>query len=529
MVVAIHFSFSKLTAQSLVSNGDFETYINCPTAPSQIAYAAPWKNLYNHIGTSDYFNVCATDTQVRVPKNIYGMQAAASGAGYAGITLIINTLTPEYREYIATQLTTPLVAGEKYLFTFKCSLADECRFATNNIGVYFSSTPPAGNNVWDPPGYVPQLKVQSAISNKTGWDSIAMIYTATGGEKYFVVGNFYNSANTNQTPAANGGWFDGAYVYIDDVSLTKIQGGVSISHDTSICAGDSLVLHATGNATYAWTTTQYPANIFSHDSTITVSPAATTTYLMYGDQDTASIKVTVRPRPMVFLGNDTVLCEGETMQLNVTGAGDSFLWPDGSVMPVFTIDTAGTYWVSVLDNGCRADDTIKVFYAPYPHTDLGMDKWLCVGKELTLTAGPANASYIWSNGSTSRSITISHPGVYWVSVSINGCSDIDTINVFAQTENCECIALLPTAFSPNGDQKNDVLRIIHSKNVVLKKFYVFNRWGETVFIANDFSEVWDGSYKGEQVGQGTYYYFFEYFCPLDQQNYRVKGDVTIVR
>ena len=134
-----------------------------------------------------------------------------------------------------------------------------------------------------------------------------------------------------------------------------------------------------------------------------------------------------------------------------------------------------------------------------------------------------------SNGSTSRSITISHPGVYWVSVSINGCSDIDTINVFAQTENCECIALLPTAFSPNGDQKNDVLRIIHSKNVVLKKFYVFNRWGETVFIANDFSEVWDGSYKGEQVGQGTYYYFFEYFCPLDQQNYRVKGDVTIVR
>ena len=65
---------------------------------------------------------------------------------------------------------------------------------------------------------------------------------------------------------------------------------------------------------------------------------------------------------------------------------------------------------------------------------------------------------------------------------------------------------IPNAFSPNGDGKNDVFRIIHNNTVQLNYFRIFNRYGEMVFSTTDISKGWDGTYKGQMPLNGAYVY-----------------------
>src|SRR5688572_6053469 len=93
------------TAQNLVPNGDFESYINCPSNVSQFDSALFWFN--PTYGTPDYFNQCSNPSNVGIPNNIFGYQPTLSGVGYTGIYLWQNS-SVIYREYIEVPLLSPL-------------------------------------------------------------------------------------------------------------------------------------------------------------------------------------------------------------------------------------------------------------------------------------------------------------------------------------------------------------------------------------------------------------------------------------
>ncbi len=131
----------------------------------------------------------------------------------------------------------------------------------------------------------------------------------------------------------------------------------------------------------------------------------------------------------IELGNDTILCAGQGLILDIEQSNVSYLWPDGSSLPVFLVSSPGEYWLEIDKQGCKSRDTILVEYVSETPVNLGNDTILCAGEELILDPGIAGANIFWKNGSTDPTLSIVLPGTYWVEVSKDGCEYKDTIEV----------------------------------------------------------------------------------------------------
>ncbi|MEZ5046495.1 MAG: CotH kinase family protein [Chitinophagaceae bacterium] len=87
---------------------------------------------------------------------------------------------------------------------------------------------------------------------------------------------------------------------------------------------------------------------------------------------------------------------------------------------------------------------------------------------------------------------------------------------------------IPSAFSPNGDGKNDVFTIYAGKDVIGTDMTIFDRWGNELFHSKDKNKGWDGTYKNRAVEMGTYQYFIRVKY-RDNTIEDFKGDVTVIR
>ena len=110
------------------------------------------------------------------------------------------------------------------------------------------------------------------------------------------------------------------------------------------------------------------------------------------------------------------------------------------------------------------------------------------------------------------------------------CVATDTIRVSVLLEeNIDCeMLLLPTAFTPNGDDLNDGYGISNDFIIEdLARFEIFDRWGLKLFDSVDKAEMWDGTFKGETMMPGTYIYKIEYSC-MDN-NFQKTGSFNLLR
>ena len=164
-------------------------------------------------------------------------------------------------------------------------------------------------------------------------------------------------------------------------------------------------------------------------------PVASTTYLVRGEGNgiigrEGSIDITVNPLPVVDLGNDTSVCQGDTLTLDATTPGATYLWRDNSTDFTFDVTDSGIYWVDVTVAGCINRDSIEITYNLLPVVDIGNDTTLCAGELLTLDATNPGATYLWQDASTDSTFDVSVEGLYHVEVMVIGCpSVIDTIDV----------------------------------------------------------------------------------------------------
>jgi gliding motility-associated-like protein len=105
------------------------------------------------------------------------------------------------------------------------------------------------------------------------------------------------------------------------------------------------------------------------------------------------------------------------------------------------------------------------------------------------------------------------------------------------------IVTVPDAFSPNGDNKNDVLRVITNVDqdsdysngfdgdggaIVSMNFEVYNRYGQQVFRTTSPQEGWDGTYKGKTLNAGTFAYKLEYRL-INGLSGSLNGNVTLYK
>jgi hypothetical protein len=135
-----------------------------------------------------------------------------------------------------------------------------------------------------------------------------------------------------------------------------------------------------------------------------------------------------------------VFCQGGSVTLTAS-AGSSYLWTNGETARSITVNSTGTYAVTVKDaNDCSAASSdITVTVNPLPVTPVitaAGPVTFCSGESVVLTAGTAS-SYLWSNGATTQSITVTSGGAYTVTVkNAAGCSSATSAAITVTVNNC---------------------------------------------------------------------------------------------
>jgi gliding motility-associated-like protein len=222
------------------------------------------------------------------------------------------------------------------------------------------------------------------------------------------------------------------------------------------------------------------------------------------------------------LGNDTTLCSGQTITLNGNLTA-SYLWSNGSTSSSIYVSTSGTYWLQANNGQCSATDTIIV--SIYQAASLGNDTTLCQGQTVTLNGG-SDASYLWSDGSTSSSIDVSTSGTYWLQASNGQCSNRDS--VFISFSNCEIEFELPNVFTPNNDGLNESFIPLKYKGITKADLKIFNKWGVQLFYTDNLQLGWNGYSKGNICSDGTYYWIVEY-TTITHESQKLKGFLTLIK
>jgi hypothetical protein len=204
----------------------------------------------------------------------------------------------------------------------------------------------------------------------------------------------------------------------------------------------------------------------------------------------------------VELGADQVLCNQPSITLS-TGISDpqaSFLWSTGQNTASITVAQSGKYSVKVSGAcGSRSDSVTVSFENSPPSVSIGEDQTLCEFQPITLSplADPSGYQFKWQDNSTASSFRANDFGKYWVTVKNDCGSYTDTITFSQVKQN---LNFLPNVITPNGDDKNQFLKIDESLsgNVSL---LVLNRWGKEVYKSSPYKNDWDGA----NLNPGIYY------------------------
>ncbi|HTO14320.1 MAG TPA: gliding motility-associated C-terminal domain-containing protein [Edaphocola sp.] len=125
-------------------------------------------------------------------------------------------------------------------------------------------------------------------------------------------------------------------------------------------------------------------------------------------------------------------------------------------------------------------------------------------------------------------LPVKEPGYYYVTgIDQYGCKD--TVSIYLDVKY-PYDPIMPNAFTPNGDGKNDLFIIPNGKYQKIQKFEVYNRWGKRVFFTNDPLIGWDGidENNGKICEQGVYMYIITIELPNKEMK-TFKGDVSLMR
>ena len=173
-------------------------------------------------------------------------------------------------------------------------------------------------------------------------------------------------------------------------------------------------------------------------------------------------------------------------------------------------------------------DTITVNYDLKPVFTLGKDTTICEGMTIQLQPtiqNPAGVSYVWNNGVTSSSISITQIGIYSLTATNYCGSKSDDILISKGI----CKIYVPSAFTPNNDGLNDVFRATYGENITDFRLQVYNRWGQKIFESTDIRNGWDGTMKNLQQPIGTYVWMLRYKTVTDSIEQMMKGTVMLIR
>jgi hypothetical protein len=264
--------------------------------------------------------------------------------------------------------------------------------------------------------------VSNPVPNGT-WSSSTPSLMSLNGSTGDIVGMSAGTATVAYTTTATNGCTSTTTANIAVEALPVAT--ITSSNGNSICQGSATTLSAPAAASYAWNTgaTTPTISVTAGGSyAVTITSAAGCV-----SNPSAPLALTVNQPPVVnvALSGPTTFCSGSSVTLTATG-GSSYLWNNGTSTAANTVNTSGTYFPICTDNnGCSATGApIVVNVLPVPAATITANgpTSFCDGGSVILSANGAG-SYIWNNGQTASSISVSTSGSYtYTLTAANGCS-----------------------------------------------------------------------------------------------------------
>jgi len=233
------------------------------------------------------------------------------------------------------------------------------------------------------------------------------------------------------------------------------------------------------------------------------------------DSVVTTINILIHPKPRLTLPSDTTICKGSLITLNAFSDA-TVQWSGfgpGNSISLAPSSTAVYPAVAVSSDGCMDTASTKVTVEDFKLALLASPNPAIVNNIITLqtSAGlpyrvaawrPArlfpgqSARFQQLLADTTTTITV-------VARSEAGC--IDSASVTITVDHLNDSLFIPTAFTPNGDDRNDFFRILGGR---FQKFdlRIYDRWGELIFSTHDPASGWDGNFGGKPGLTGVYVY-----------------------
>jgi len=377
----------------------------------------------NTAGGSDQINLSNASFNTMMPNTTafgtYGDMDIITTATYSGLAQSGNwyvAFTGTGTDMIAMQLSGPLVSGNNYTIRFYDRGASGYTPYPFQIGLSTNSTS-FGTAIYTTP-VAPTIGV---------WTPRTFTFTAPNNGQYITV---------TMTAGGLGDW-----AHTDNFTFLC---SLNLGPDTAICGGNSYTIDATtaGATAYLW-------QDGSTNPTYTVTTPGTywAQVIAGGCTLRDTVIVSNSSTGSLNLGNDTTICNGNTVLLNAATAGaTSYLWQNNSTNSTYAVSSTGTYWAHVLAGGCMLSDTIVVTVGTTGSLNLGNDTTICSGNTVSLNATTVGAtSYLWQDNSTNPNYTVSQTGTYWSRVNTGSCVSSDTIVITLNTPPAQSFNVNPAA------------------------------------------------------------------------------------
>ncbi|MDG1147002.1 MAG: gliding motility-associated C-terminal domain-containing protein [Crocinitomicaceae bacterium] len=345
------------------------------------------------------------------------------------------------------------------------------------------------------------------------------------------------------------------------ITITALDSlSLSTTVDQELCNPTpiNLIAYTNGTATnYIWSSDinfSDTLNADLSDSVYVVTPVEAGTYYVQVSNAACSMIDSVAVEFIgsnLFLDGNTSVCLGDTVTITATNSNPDLMftysWSSDSILitpsTVNTIDAVPSVsqylYVSALSStGCLVEDSIFVNVGYLSDTSVvasASSYTVPEGEEVTLYGQPDGMSYTWSSttligdpNAQNPTVEVSTSTLFTLSVTDGICVRSDTVLVKVYGFICDDpFVYIPNAFSPNGDNENDVLYV---RGAAVKKmvFRIYNRWGELVFESFNRLNGWDGQFRGKQLDPDVYDYYLKVTCVDDIENI-IKGNVTLLR
>jgi gliding motility-associated-like protein len=371
------------------------------------------------------------------PAPVYTNGVSGGAAQPTGVTSISGTLTIPSGSGTAVYTVTPSTATcSGNSFTVTVTVTSTCTPVSVTTHPAAASVCAGGSAIFTVvAGGTSPFVYQWEYYNGSSWAAVAdgtpagTLYTGAAGPSLTVSGvttpgSYQYRCHITNCSGSNSATSNPAVL---TVNANPPQPVITPDGPLTFCSGGDVILTATESSGYLWSngaTTRSITVSTGGNYTVQVTNAAGCTSV-----PSATTVVTVNPlpsRPTITPSGSVSICAGSS-QILTASSGVTYLWSSGESTPSISVTATGSYTVQVTNSfGCLSQPSpaTDVTVNPLPSTPAitaSGPTTICEGASVTLTSSLSSA-YMWSTGATTRSITVTATGNYWVRVTdANGC------------------------------------------------------------------------------------------------------------